>query len=106
MLRSNCQVLCPNPAAVRTVRLNRAAPAITSVRINRTSSGFDVLVTGYSNTREITGGNLRFNPASGVTLATSEFPLNLSASFQTWFTSTPSAGFGTQFLLTIPFKRR
>ena len=103
VLRSNGQVLSPNPAAVRTVRLNRAGPTITLVRINRTASGFEVLVTGYSNTREITGGNLRFNPAPGVTLSTSDFPLNLGTPFQTWFSSAPSATFGTQFLLTMPF---
>ncbi len=103
VLRSNGQVLAPNPAAVRTVRLNRAGPTITAVRINRTANGFEVLVTGYSNTREVSGGNLRFNPAPGVTLSAAEFPLNLGAVFQTWFVSGPSANFGTQFLLTIPF---
>ena len=103
VLRSNGQVLAPNPAAVRTIRLNRAGPTITNVRINRTAAGFEVLVTGYSNTREVSGGNLRFNPAPGVTLSAVEFPLNLGAVFQTWFVSGPSASFGTQFLLTIPF---
>ena len=103
VLRSNGQVLAPSPAAVRTIRLNRAGPTITAVRINRTASGFEVLVTGYSNTREVSGGNLRFNPAPGVTLSAAEFPLNLGAVFQTWFVSGPSANFGTQFLLTIPF---
>jgi hypothetical protein len=103
VLRSNGQVLSPNPATTRTIRINRAGPTITSVRINRTASGFEVLVIGYSNTREISGGNLRFNPAPGVTLSTAEFPLNLGGAFQTWFASAPSANFGTQFLLTIPF---
>lgn len=103
VLRSNGQVLTPNPAAVRTVRLNRAGPTITNVRINRTAGGFDLLVTGYSNTREISGGNLKFNPAPGVTLSATDFPLNVGAVFQTWFASGPSASFGTQFLLTIPF---
>ncbi|MBY0508039.1 MAG: Ig domain-containing protein [Bryobacteraceae bacterium] len=103
VLRSNGQTLLPNPAAVRTVRINRAAPVITNVRINRTATGFEVIVTGYSNTREIASGNLRFNPAPGVTLQTAEFPLNIGAAFQTWYASAPSAGFGTQFLLTMPF---
>jgi len=103
VLRSNGQVVQPNPAATRTIRINRAGPTITSVRVNRTGSGFEVLVIGYSNTREITGGNLRFNPAPGVTLSTSEFPLNVGTAFQTWYASSASATFGTQFLLTIPF---
>ncbi len=103
VLRANGQVLNPNPAAVRTIRLNPAGPTITNVRINRTASGFEVLVTGYSNTRQIAGGNIRFNPAPGVTLATTEFPLTVGTAFQTWFASAPSANFGTQFLLTIPF---
>ncbi len=102
VLRANGQALSPNPAATRTIRVNRAGPTITSVRINRTSAGFDILVTGYSNTREITGGTLRFNPAAGITLAANEFPLNVGAAFQTWFNSSASAAFGTQFLLTIP----
>ena len=97
--RSNGQV----QTVTRTVRIARAAPTITSVRINRTSTGFDLLVAGYSNTREISGGNLKFNPASGVTLAATDFPLNVGNTFQTWYATPASAGFGTQFLLTIPF---
>jgi hypothetical protein len=100
--RSNGQVLLPNPAAVRTIRIEAAGPTISSVRINRTATGFEVLVIGFSNTRQMTSGNLRFNPAPGVTLASAEFPINV-APFQTWYASAASAAFGTQFLLTIPF---
>ncbi len=102
-MRQGDSVMQPDPLVTRIVRVERSAPVITGVRINRTSSGFEVLVTGYSNTREITGASLRFAAASGSSLSTSDFTVAVQSIFQTWYAGATSQGFGGQFLLTIPF---
>ena len=99
-LAANGQTLTPNPAATRIVKINKSAPVVTSVKVNRTSSGFEVAVIGYSNTREITGSTFHF---SGSNLTSSDFTVAVAPVFTTWYGSTASAQFGTQFLLTVPF---
>ena len=95
--------LTPNPAATRTIVIPPAAPVITSVKIATTATGFNVLVIGYSNTREISAASFTFTTKAGATLATSQFSVGVSSAFTTWFNSAPSANFGGQFLLTMPF---
>ena len=87
-----------------TVNLPQEPPAILSVVIQQVSSGFNVLVTGYSNTREVTQATFTFTPASGSQLQTGSFPLtNVAATFQSYYTSDASTAFGSQFLYTQPF---
>lgn len=102
-LRQGATTITPDPFITRTLRVDRAAPGISSVRINRTATGFEVLVTGYSNTREISGATFTFTPASGSTLATSTFSVAVQPVFQTWFAGSGSQTYGGQFLLTVPF---
>jgi len=102
-VRQGTSVMQPDPYLTRTVRVDRAAPTISSVRINRTASGFEVIIMGFSNTREISGSTFRFTAASGSSLSTSDFTVAVQPVFQTWFASTPSQSFGGQFLLTVPF---
>ena len=40
--------------AIRSVQIASAAPVIRAVTVNRTSGGFEVAITGLSNTREVT----------------------------------------------------
>lgn len=102
-LRQGGQVLQPNPAVTRTIRINKAAPTISSVTINRNTNGFDVLITGFTNTREITTAVFKFTPTAGSTLTTTDVPVTVNNVFQNWFSSAPSNELGGQFLLTVPF---
>lgn len=99
-LATGGQVLTPNPATTRTVKINRAAPVITAMTITRTSSGFTLAISGYSNTREITGSSFHF---VGTGLTASDFSVPVTPAFTTWYNDSTSAAFGTQFLLTMPF---
>lgn len=102
-LRQGGQVLQPNPAVTRTIRINKAAPTISSVTINRNTNGFDVLITGFTNTREMTTAAFKFTPTAGSTLTTTDVPVTVNNVFQNWFSSAPSNELGGQFLLTVPF---
>jgi hypothetical protein len=103
ILSAGGQPLNPNPAATRTIVIPNAPPVITSVQIVTTSSGFNILVAGYSNTREISGSTFAFIAGSGASLQTSTFSVPVATAFQAWFSGTQSASFGGQFLLTMPF---
>jgi hypothetical protein len=79
----------------------RSAPVITALRVQRTATGFDVTITGFSTSREITQGAFRFTGTTN--LQTTEAVVPLSSTFNTWFQSEASNAFGGQFTLRIPF---
>ncbi len=87
----------------KTIVLPRTAPGIQSATVTTNSSGFQLLVTGFSNTRELAGATFHFTAASGQVLQTSDLTLNLATQASQWYTGSTSAQFGGQFLLMIPF---
>ena len=96
-------VTLSNSAAV-TVNLPQEPPGGLSVSIQPVSSGFNLVVTGYSNTREITQATFTYTPASGSQVQTTSFtPAGVSTAFQSWYGSGASTAFGSQFLYTQPF---
>lgn len=84
----------------RTLVIPRGVPVITNVRLQRSGASFTVTVTGFSPSREVSQGTFRF---AGSNLQTTELAVPLGPAFTSWFTSTPSQQFGSQFTLTLPF---
>lgn len=82
-------------------------PVITagSVQItNLTSSGFDVVLTGYSVTRDMTTATFSFAAAGGTAFTgTTTFAVPVGPVFTTWFDSAAGQDNGSMFLLTVPF---
>lgn len=103
VLRSGSETLSPNPALVKTVRVPASGPQIVRVAVARTASGFELQVTGFASTRQVTGATFRFTPAPGAVLATTELSVPVASAFETWFASEPSRSYGGQFLLTVSF---
>ena len=103
-LQASGQDVTPSPAPVRTVRINPAAPVISSVRASRTATGFDVTVIGFSTPREVTQAIFRFTAATGAALQTTELTITVGPTFATWFQSTAAAPFGSMFTFTQPFQ--
>jgi hypothetical protein len=83
------------------------APVITanSVQItNLTAAGFDVVLTGYSTTRDITTATFTFTPSSGTAFSgTTTFSVPVSSEFSAWYQSAQSQSFGSMFKLQVPF---
>jgi len=98
------QDITPTPAPVRSVQIPRSSPSINSVRVVRTSGGFNVLVTGYSTPRQVTQASFTFTPSAGSNLGTTQLTVPVDAAFTTWFTGTASGQFGSTFLYTQPFQ--
>jgi large repetitive protein len=85
----------------QTIVIPRSAPTITALRVTRTATGFNVVITGFSTSRELTQGTFRF--AGATTLDTTELVVPLTGVANTYFQGSAGAPFGGQFTLTLPF---
>ncbi len=90
----------PSPVPTRVIQIAKLPPVVTAVVVNRNATGFEVLITGFSTTREITQGQFHF---TGTNLQASDFTLQLAPAFTTWYQSAASNAFGSQFTLSLPF---
>jgi hypothetical protein len=90
------------PPAASTV-IAAGVPVINSVKVSSTSTTLNVTITGTSTTLNMTTANFTFTPASGSTLQTSTFTVNVASLFSAWYASSASVATGSQFSLTMPF---
>jgi hypothetical protein len=93
-----------SPDPNRSVTVDKLAPTITSLTIgSRTTSGFEIVVVGYSTPRSLSSAGLRFSPRPGSSVQGGDVTVSLSNQFTTWYQSSASQPFGSQFRLVIPF---
>jgi hypothetical protein len=85
------------------VRIDRTAPVITNVSLSPAAGGFQVIVTGFSTTREVTSATFQFTPAAGSRLEASQVTVQTDAAAKQWFSDARSASFGSQFTFVQPF---
>ncbi len=82
-------------------------PVITanSVKItNLTPTGFDVVLTGYSTTRDMSTATFTFTAGSGSQFTgASTFSVPVNAAYSAWYQSAESQSFGSMFQLQVPF---
>jgi large repetitive protein len=95
--------LTPSPAPQQVVRVNATAPVITKLELNKVSGGFELIVTGYSTPRQMTQAVIKLNPASGSSLAADSFTIPIDGVFTSYYSSSASAPYGSQFRLVFPF---
>jgi hypothetical protein len=102
-LTSASQDITPAPIPTHTIRINATAPVIQSVTATRNTAGFNVVITGFASSRELTQVIFTFTAAGGTNLQTTTITIPSGTLFSQWFQSTASAPFGSQFTLTQPF---
>ncbi|MBI5084455.1 MAG: putative Ig domain-containing protein [Acidobacteria bacterium] len=93
----------PSPAPVQTIRIDAAAPVITRLDLNKTTSGFELVVYGFATSRQVAQALVKLAPAPGVTLPATDYPIAVSQVFTAWYGDSASAPFGSQFRLVLPF---
>jgi hypothetical protein len=93
--------ITPTPAPSSVIRIPRQAPVITSMRVNRTANGFELILIAYSTAREITSASVRLQ-TSGTVQGT-EFTVNLAPAVGAWYQGAASLPFGSQCTITLPF---
>ncbi len=96
-------ILTPTDPPALSLTVAPAAPRLLSVQVTgRTSTGFQLLVTGFATSRQITQIDLTFTATSGENIGASKVTLAAESSFNAWYQGTASAQFGSQFTATIP----
>src|SRR5262249_41228017 len=88
------------PDLDRTIKIPRSAPALRDLKLVRNANGFELRLTGFSTSREVTQADVRFN---GTGLQTTQASIPLADLARTWYSSPASAPFGSQFSLILPF---
>jgi len=92
------------PDPNRIVTVERRVPTITSVTLaSRTTSGFEIVIVGYSTPRSLSQAAFRFVPRPGSNVQSPDVTVNVTNPFTTWYQSTDSQPFGSQFRMRIPF---
>ena len=102
LLAGGTTVSC-NCALTRTIRVVKGTPVITSVRAARGAGVITITIIGFSTSREMTQAGFQFTTAAGANVTTTSFTVPVSTFFTSWYTSTQSAQFGSQFLMTEVF---
>jgi hypothetical protein len=95
--------ITPAPAPTQVLVVAKSAPVITSATVTSVSGGFNLVVVGFSTTRDMVSAAITFTPTSGITLNSNSTSVSLSQVFTTWYQSSASASFGSMFSLEIPF---
>jgi Bacterial Ig-like domain (group 3)/FG-GAP-like repeat len=79
-------------------------PAFQTVTLDCSSTGIQVIVQGYSTTREISAAQVVFTAAPGKSLQTSSFTISQAQQlFTSWYENPVSDSGGSSFTLTQPF---
>jgi hypothetical protein len=93
----------PNPQTFATITTNPTVPFIQTVTFTQTAGGLMVKVNGFSSSRDMTSGLFHFAPATNATVAQTDVTVSLAAPFTTWYQSSASNQYGSQFTMTVPF---
>ena len=96
------QDITASPAPNHSTTVN-ALTAITDVSLAQSSGGFDVVVTGYASSRQVSQANFQFSAAAGGNLQTTQLTVPVSSIFNDWYQSRNSAAFGSLFTYTQHF---
>lgn len=97
------QDVTPEPIPTIVTQIPPAAPVITNVTATTTSSGIEVDVSGFSNTREITGATFTFSASSGFFQTPQVTISNASQLFATWYSDSTSQQYGSRFTYVQQF---
>jgi len=82
-----------------------AAPVITSVTFTNNSEGqVTVVISGFSNTREVTQAEFAFTGTDASHLRSAKVDVSVTGLFTPWYTSTASDQFGSEFTYTQNFQ--
>ncbi len=104
-LTANGVDVTPPGLAPQRIQIARAVPVLTAVDCVRVSaSAFNVIIDGYTNTREAIDATFTFQPATGANLGTTQLQVSATPLFTAWFGNTQNSGrAGGTFRYTQPF---
>ena len=77
-----------------------APPQISSIDIVKTPQGLDLVITGYSVLRRVTGADFNFDVRNGNKTQHITMSRNVDTLFASWFQNPASVSFGSAFSFT------
>lgn len=95
--------LTPTIPPSRTLTISRSAPQIQSVQVIRGGAGFQIAVTGYATSRQVTQAKFEFTVLAGAETRATTVTVNVESAFNSWYRNEASAAFGSAFVYTQPF---
>jgi len=93
----------PGGTAATSIAVGETAPVISAASVTTNSSGFQLQISGYSNSLELASASFHFTAQSGQTVQTGDLTANLATLASQWFGGSSSSSFGGQFLILVPF---
>jgi hypothetical protein len=93
------------PPAAQSIAIASSAPVITQATLTVSGQTINVVVVGFSTTRQVTQATFNFGISQGnnFVLQTGQFSVSVGTDFTTWYTDPSSSAFGSQFLFTQSF---
>jgi hypothetical protein len=95
--------LAGSDAALQTITIERAVPAIRTVRLRLDGQTLIVEISGHSTPRGLKSVRLTFEAAAGASLQGSEFTLPVEELAANWYSGPASVRFGSMFTMRLPF---
>jgi len=101
--------MTPTAPHIVTYTVTASVPVITRVVIsNASANGMTIAVTGFATPRNMTSAVFHFTPTSSTNLGAgvgtpADVTVQVGSQFTTWYGSTASNAFGSQFTMTIQF---
>ncbi|MEO8026216.1 MAG: putative Ig domain-containing protein [Bryobacteraceae bacterium] len=86
-----------------STRVNRAAPTLTSACYASTSTGIEVVLTGFASTREVTKSDLTVQFLPSAYMPSGTFTVTARAISNEYFSADESVASGGAFTLRLPF---
>jgi len=80
-----------------------AVPTATATTLTRSGTQLTLVVTGYSNTRDVSQAHFHFVPAAGASLTTPDITADVTSVFTTYFANPANYPFGSTFVYTQVF---
>jgi hypothetical protein len=92
----------PSTPLVNRVIIPAGAPVLRNLQVGtRTPTSFELLITGYSTARDVSGIVLLFSPGGNKALQTTSINVNVSTAFGAWYQTAASSTVGSQFTVSI-----
>lgn len=81
-----------------------AVPSLIAMQLGSlTTTGFTIQATGFSTPRSLKSMAVQFALASGYSMPTTQFTIDVSQVSTVWFDGTASHAFGSEFTISVPF---
>ena len=99
---SGINLTVENPPSM-TLTIPQGPPQLVSVQLgSKTTTGFTLLVTGYSTGRTLSQMDLEVVSDAGETVNNPKLSLNVEPAFLSWYQNVQSQQYGSLFTATVP----